>query len=51
MYFVFRWRAPCKAATAEGLPSLNSFNNNNNNNNDNNNNRSFHHFSTTLQIT
>ena len=31
MYFVFRWRAPCKAATAEGLPSLNICNNNNNN--------------------
>ena len=38
MYFVFRWKAPCKAATAEGLPSLNIFNNNNNNNNYNNNN-------------
>ena len=22
-YFVFRWRAPCKAAKGEGLPFLN----------------------------
>ena len=29
MYFVFRWRAPCKAATVEGPPAVNIFNNNN----------------------
>ena len=36
---VFRWRAPGKSATAEGLPSLKIFNILNifNNNNDNNN--------------
>ena len=38
---VFRWRAPGKSATAEGLPSLKIFNilnifNNNNDNNTNN---------------
>ena len=39
MYYVFRWRAPCKAATPEGLPSLNIFNNDNDKNNNNNNKR------------
>ena len=36
MHFVIRWRVPCKAATAEGLPFLNIFNyiNNSNNNDD-----------------
>ena len=29
MYFVFRWGTPCKAATAEGQPSVNIFNNDN----------------------
>ena len=31
MYILVRWRAPCKAATAEGLASLNIINNYNNN--------------------
>ena len=35
IYFVIRWRVPFKAATAEGLPSLNIYNNNNNNNDNN----------------
>ena len=44
MYYVFRWRAPCEAATPEGLSSLNIIINDNNNNNNyknnNNNNNS-----------
>ena len=39
MHFVFRWRTPCTAVMAEGLPSLNIFNNNNNNDDNNNNNK------------
>ena len=37
MYFVIRSRVPLKAATTEGIPSLNIFNNNNNNNDNNKN--------------
>ena len=37
---VVKWRAPCKAALAEGLPPflITKISNNENNNNDNNNN-------------
>ena len=37
-YCVCKWRVPCKAALAEGIPSINIYNNKNNNNNNKNNN-------------